>query len=77
MRSLWRVFQQAVKREKLRETIPFSKQFEALKCAVWLDPEKGRSGEFQATLSTNGSGSSRVKKILKPENTFSGLLHDL
>jgi hypothetical protein len=59
-------------REAARITVPFSKEFEAARCFVWLDtlPDGagGKKGdECRIVLETKGEATSRAETTMEPE----------
>ena len=65
-------------REDAEISLPYSKDFEAVKCAVWLDSTfRGKEGKYRMELATHGVGSSSESgNVLERAGGYS-LLHDL
>jgi hypothetical protein len=57
---------------------PYTMDFEALKCAVWVDGEfRGQEGQYRMRLTTNGRLTSEVDGRVRKGHKTSGVLHDL
>lgn len=58
--------------------LPYSKEFEGVKCAIWLDaPYKGQDGDYKMSLTTKGVGTSSESGFVKGGSRCTGALHDL
>jgi hypothetical protein len=69
----------SLEREMTQITLPFSRDFQTVKCAVWVDAEfRGQEGEYRMELRKDGSAAgSKVSGIVKKGSKESGSLYDL
>jgi len=67
-----------IERYESEVTVPYTRDFEALKCAVWVDGEfRGQKGQYRMSLTTNGSITSEVDGRVRKGHKTSGVMHDL
>lgn len=68
----------ALEREEMGISLPYSKTFDAVKCAAWIDHAfRGTKGDYKMELTTEGIGNSSASgSVLKGASGYS-LLHDL
>jgi len=68
----------SIERETISTVIPFTKEFKAVACAVWLDAEfKGKGGDYRMVLTRNGIATAEVSGDVKEGHKATALVHDL